>query len=52
MIPILAEPPIPRYELRQAFAYNLRCRFCRNERAHTQAQHDKAVTLWAPGDEQ
>lgn len=42
---------IPPYAVRHTFAYNLRCRYCRTERAHTQAQHDKAVTAWAPGDD-
>jgi hypothetical protein len=46
--PRIALPP---YELRNKFSYSLRCRYCRTERAHTEAQHAKAVTAWAPGDD-
>lgn len=28
---------------RPVFAYNQNCQFCRCERAHTQAQHDRAL---------
>jgi hypothetical protein len=39
MTPLLFEPAIPHYELRNVFAYNLRCIHCRMEVEHSEALH-------------